>query len=198
MRWTIRPTGHIICTLTISGFLYFIFRSATAFWVSFLSGILMDIDHILDYYIQKKITLRMRKIYLWHIKNDYDFLFLYLHSLELVVMLWVAIFVFKLGIFWIALAIGMTQHIILDIFFNPIYTYAYLFLYRLAKGFKKEYILKSTYLKNSWFYCILLLADKGKPRETGGRKATGLNPVVEVRWGRAAGLPKDGEGERRQ
>lgn len=148
MRCVIRPTGHIICALTISGLLYFIFSSGMAFCVSFLSGILMDIDHILDYYIQKRITLRMRKIYIWHIKNDYEFLFLYLHSLELVVMLWVAIFVFKLGIFWIALAIGMTQHIILDIFFNPIYTHAYLFLYRLSKGFRKEYILKSTYLKN--------------------------------------------------
>lgn len=116
--------------------------------MSFVAGILIDIDHVLDYYIQKGITLKIKNIYLWHIKTKYKFLFLYLHSLELLAMLWAGIFLFKLGIFWVALAVGVTQHIILDIFFNPINSYAYFLSYRIIKGFKKEYILKNDFLKS--------------------------------------------------
>lgn len=74
-------------------------------------------------------------------------MFLYLHSLELLAALWAVIILFKPDIFWVALAIGMTQHMILDIFSNPIYVYGYLLSYRIMRGFRKEYILKRAVLE---------------------------------------------------
>jgi hypothetical protein len=104
----------------------------------------MDIDHILDYYLQNGITLKIKKIYFWYAHNQYRFLFVYLHSLELVTLFWLGISIFKLGIFWVALAVGVTQHIVLDLIFNKdtVYSYSYLLSYRLIKKFKKEDLLR--------------------------------------------------------
>jgi len=120
------------------------FKSKAAFFVSLVTGILIDIDHILDYYIQQQITLRIKTIYLWCIEKRFKLVFLYCHSLELVFILWIAIRLFKLGIFWVALTIGLTQHLVLDIIFNRsiIYPYSYFLSFRIVKRFKKEDLLR--------------------------------------------------------
>ena len=63
--------------------------------------------------------------------------------MELVFLLWIIISVFKLGIFWIAFAVGLTQHMILDLLFNrQLNIYTYFLIFRIMKGFKKENILR--------------------------------------------------------
>lgn len=131
----------------MSGFLYFFYKSAALFLTSFVAGTLIDIDHVFDYYIQEGVTFKIKTIYAWNKKSEYKYLFLYFHSVELLIMLWAGIFLFRLSIFWVVLTIGLTQHILLDIFFNPIHSYAYFLSYRIMKGFKKEYILKNEFLK---------------------------------------------------
>lgn len=118
---------------------YLIFKSGAAFFVSFAAGILIDIDHILDYYMQQRVTLRIKEIYRWCEEWKSKFVFIYFHSLELIFILWVVIVYFKMGIFWIAFAIGITQHIFLDILFNrAIYAYSYFLSFRIIKGFRSE------------------------------------------------------------
>ena len=143
-RSIIKPTGHIICTLTISGLLYLILKSSAAFFVSLSAGILIDIDHILDYYIQQGITLKVNKIYFWCLENKFRLLILFFHSLELIFLFWVTILLFKLGIFWVAFAIGLTQHMVLDILFNnrDIYPRSYFLTFRIIKRFKREELLR--------------------------------------------------------
>jgi hypothetical protein len=70
---------------------------------------------------------------------------LFFHSLELVLLLWVTISILKLGLHWIAFAIGITQHIILDMLFNKdmIYAYSYLLSYRIMRRFRSEDLLKN-------------------------------------------------------
>lgn len=102
----------------------------------------MDIDHILDYYLQEGMTLKLKNIYVWFIEERYDRIFLYMHSLELLISFWFVILVLHLGPSWIALALGLTLHIILDIFFNKAYFFSYFFLFRLIKNFKKEALFK--------------------------------------------------------
>lgn len=138
-RSIIKVAGHIICTVTISGFVYLTFHTAVSFFASLLAGILIDIDHLLDYYLQRGFSLRMKNIYIWFCDKKYKFVFIFFHSLELILLLWVAISVFKLGMLWVAFAIGLTQHIIIDIFSNrELTSYAYLLSYRVIKGFKKK------------------------------------------------------------
>lgn len=143
-RYAIRPSRHIIYTLTISGAVYLVFKSLSTFFASLVAGILIDLDHILDYCLQQGLTLKVKYIYFWCIEKRYKFLFLFFHSIELVFIIWFVINVFKLGIFWIAFAIGITQHMLLDIIYNRklMHNYAYFLSYRMLKNFKKENLFK--------------------------------------------------------
>jgi len=142
-RYIIRPAGHAIATLAISGLVYLTFRSTTAFFASLFAGILIDVDHILDYYLQRGVTLKIRKIYFWCAEKQFDFIFLFFHSFELVFLLWSIISLFRLGIFWFAFAIGITQHMVLDILFNrSLNVYCYFLSFRIVKKFRKGNILK--------------------------------------------------------
>jgi len=109
-----------------------------------LAGIFIDVDHIFDYYLQRGITLKIKSIYSWCLEREFNFLFLFFHSLELVFLLWIAISVFKLGIFWVAFAIGITQHMVLDILFNKdvVYSYSYFLTFRIMKKFRKKNIFR--------------------------------------------------------
>ncbi|MDD5432986.1 MAG: hypothetical protein PHO70_08425 [Candidatus Omnitrophica bacterium] len=139
-----KPVGHIVCTAVVSSVVYLFFKSFSAFVISFVSGVLIDVDHIFDYYLQERPTLKLREIYSWCINKRFSLLFLFFHSLELIVLLWVIVYVFKLGVFWIAFSIGITQHMILDLIFNraEIHSYSYFLSYRLLKGFRKEPLMK--------------------------------------------------------
>jgi len=128
--------------LTISGLIYFVFKSPGAFFVSLAGGILIDLDHVYDYYLQEGMTLNIKKIYSWCAEKKHKTIHLFLHSIEFIFMLWACVSLFKLGIFWIAFAVGLTQHIILDILANQIYPYAYFFSYRFIKGFRTERLIK--------------------------------------------------------
>lgn len=139
-----RLKGHIIITLTISGILYFIYNSFSVFISSLIGGILIDIDHLLDYYIHRGMDFKIRDFFNWCYENQWDTLILFFHSIELMFILWLIISIFNLGIFWIGLAIGISQHIILDIIFNSemINIFSYFFIFRFIKGFRREYIMR--------------------------------------------------------
>ncbi len=144
LKWRqfIKVSGHIICSLAISGIIYFVFKSLALFFVSLAAGVLIDIDHILDYYIQEGVTFKIKNIYRWCAEMKLRFLFIFFHSFELIFLFWVIIYKFKLGIFWIVFAVGLTQHFMLDILFNPIHSYSYFLSYRIMRGFKREYLLR--------------------------------------------------------
>ncbi|MBI4972882.1 MAG: hypothetical protein HZC16_03590 [Candidatus Omnitrophica bacterium] len=103
---------------------------------------MIDADHLLDYYLQEGLSLKIKNIYLWHSQRKARFIFLFYHSLELVLLLWVIISVFRLGLNWIALGLGITQHMVLDILTNPLYSCTYFLSYRLFKGFKREHLAR--------------------------------------------------------
>lgn len=71
----------------------------------------------------------------------FDRFYLLLHSFEFVFMLWIFIWVFSLSEAWIAVAVGMSQHLVLDRLTNPLRIGGYFFLYRLVHGFKKEFVI---------------------------------------------------------
>lgn len=92
--------------------------------------------------MQESFTLKIKNIYSWCLETRSRFFFLFFHSFELIFLFWFIIYKFKLGIFWIVFAVGLTQHFMLDILFNPLYTYSYFLSYRIIRGFKKEYLLR--------------------------------------------------------
>ena len=68
--------------------------------------------------------------------------YLLLHSYEILIVLWAAIIILGLSNIWKAVAIGFTQHIILDNITNPIRRMGYFLSYRASKNFDSKLLLK--------------------------------------------------------
>lgn len=128
------------------------FKSFGCAVLSFIAGVVIDADHFLDFFLNHPFTLKFSRIYDAFEKQDLSRLYLVLHSYEILVILWLSIYAFSMSASWIALAIGLTQHIIFDIFTNPIRVNGYFFTYRLCKGFKKEMIFSNTKGAEKWPY----------------------------------------------
>jgi hypothetical protein len=137
-----KPIGHIAISSVVSVFVYYFFKSFPAAFASFLTGTLIDFDHFFDYYANHHFTLSLRKVYEASEATNFKKLYLLLHSYELVVILWLAITILSLGPIWKGVAIGLTQHMIVDQFTNPMTFKGYFLIYRIAKGFKKEKVTR--------------------------------------------------------
>lgn len=133
-----KPAGHIAISGVISILVGYFFRSIPAGIASFMTGTLIDFDHYFDYYANHHFTLSLRKVYEASEATDFTHLYLLLHSYELVAILWIACLIFSLGPVWKGIAIGLTQHMIVDQFTNPMTFKGYFLSYRILKGFKKE------------------------------------------------------------
>lgn len=138
-----RPIAHVVTSGIISALVWAYFRSFGCAAISFLAGVFIDLDHLIDYYTQHKFTLKLKRIYCACRRIRFKRLYLLAHSYELIVALWIAIWAFSLSNAWKALAIGMTQHLIFDQITNPINTFGYFLTYRILKGFRKELILQN-------------------------------------------------------
>ncbi len=110
--------------------------------MSILAGVLIDLDHLIDYYVNHKFTLNLSAVYDACVNVDLRTLHFPLHSYELAVLAWVFISAFCLGSLWVSAAAGFTQHIIADQISNPVEVFGYFFLYRLVHGFRTERIMK--------------------------------------------------------
>lgn len=141
-----KPPLHIAASAAISFVVYLYFKSVSCAIISFLSGILIDLDHILDFclgYGIKRYNLFFKKIYAVDLKK----LILFFHSYEIVILLWLGIAIIPLGKYWISFTVGLTQHLLFDQFINPITFRGYFLLYRIYHKFDAEKIINKSLLE---------------------------------------------------
>lgn len=125
--------------------MYFIWGSVSGCLSAILSGVLLDIDHFLDYGIEygfNPFNFSLHKLYGMGETLNIKRLFLVLHSFELLVLFWLSVFIFKWGIFWIALGLGITAHMFFDQIINRTYWFTYFLLLRATKGFRAKEIFR--------------------------------------------------------
>jgi hypothetical protein len=118
------------------------FKSFECAIASFISGIAIDIDHLIDYYSGHGFSLDFIEIYRTCLDMRLKKFYLILHSYEILILLWMAIIILDLSIVWRAVAIGLTQHVLLDNITNPIRGLSYFMTYRAAKRFDSALLLK--------------------------------------------------------
>jgi hypothetical protein len=138
----VKPLAHIAVSGVISFIVWAYFKSFGCALVSFATGVFIDLDHLVDYYANHRFTLSAKRIYCACIRIRFKRLLLLLHSYEILLALWIAIYVFSLSDIWKAAAIGLTQHVIFDQVTNPINTFGYFLTYRMAMGFSRDRIIR--------------------------------------------------------
>jgi hypothetical protein len=141
-------SSHISISALVAAGIWYFTGSLLAGFLCFISGGLIDADHILEYAINygwKGLTIkkvydasqqsRSRK------KVGYKKLHLIFHSVELLGLLWI-LYIITNSIYIFALAIGMTIHLIMDYAGNRVYPLSYFFVWRAIKGFDAHKITK--------------------------------------------------------
>lgn len=138
-----RPISHVLISGGVTAIFSLWARSWTAALACFLSGILIDLDHHLDYFLaRKKLPFNYKKVVHFLMNENYPKVKVFLHSYELIALWWVAIFVFGLNYVWKGVAIGFTTHILCDVFANPLKPSSYFLTYRILNRFERERLFK--------------------------------------------------------
>ncbi len=126
---------HITISLFFSVFLFAISKFWIIFGSSLISGILIDIDHVLDYFMAYGINLRVKQFF--EVCHSLKILRVRLifHSCELLFLLSISSFFVKWNPWLVGTIVGFTQHIVLDQVFNNSNKWTYFFLWRLKNDF---------------------------------------------------------------
>lgn len=139
------PVKHIVASSVIAAAFYYFTKSFWPSVVCFASGFLIDSDHYLDYYFNTgRMFVSLREVYLYCVNLRYKKSYLIFHSHDLIILFWICIGIFDLNIYWIALALGLTQHLVLDQMFNRDLTmpFSYFLIYRIIKRFNTKLLFK--------------------------------------------------------
>lgn len=114
--------------------------------VCFLSGIFIDIDHFIDYWIVKRelfFTFKELDAFFTYVPEGQ--LRLLFHSYELLLILWLVWLFDTTNMIMLGLVSGMSLHMFMDFFVNPVKPLAYFFIYRFKHKFEKESIFVEHY-----------------------------------------------------
>ena len=144
-----RPIMHAAVSFSLGAVLWFFTKSLYAGLICFLSGVLIDGDHIVEYLIHHRSKgLTIRKVCqacedTTKGEGEYRFpkLYLFLHTWELVIIICIAAAYVK-NIYLAAFAMGYASHLILDSTKNPAYPYAYFIIWRIIKNFHTHHLLR--------------------------------------------------------
>ena len=145
-----QPSRHIIVSIPLSIAVGYFTKSIIASGLCFFSGVLIDIDHLIEYVIHFGLrTFNLREIYQACEKmadseeeGGVKRLYLIFHAVEIAALLWGASAVFK-NVFVFAAALGYSVHLFMDLKFNhQVKPMAYFLLWRMKHGFSTASLLK--------------------------------------------------------
>ena len=138
-----RPTYHVILSGGVTAVFSIWVRSWDALAACFLSGIFIDLDHHLDYFIAtKKIPFSYSKLLNFFQSDKWSKVYFFLHSYEVISLIWVSIFVFDLNAVWLGVAVGFTGHLFCDEIANPLSPLSYFLIYRAKNRFDRKAFFK--------------------------------------------------------
>ena len=147
-----RVRAHITTSIILSAILYLIFKSIPMSISAFLSGVLIDLDHVLECYMNFGPRFNMFNTIKVCESCQLKKAHLFLHSYELLLILAFVIYWQNLGQIWYGIAIGLTMHILLDMMFNCLYPNSLFFVKRWKVGFDALKIIdiEAQKLKNKY------------------------------------------------
>ena len=141
VRTKMKLRSHVIASIIFSTLFFVAFKSWTIATVSFFSGVLIDIDHVFDYFLEFRKRFEVKEFFDVHHNRKILFYMAIFHSWELLALLSICAFLMSWNPWIVGTIIGFTQHIILDQIFNKnLNRLMYFFFWRMKKSFNMNKI----------------------------------------------------------
>jgi len=138
-----RPTQHIIISTGVGVLVSLWLKSWAAGVACLIGGVLIDLDHVVDYVIAKKeITFDYKKFVDYCDNDTTGRIYLILHSWEALIIMWLFI---PLEPIFIGALVGITVHLMCDQFSNPLAPLCYFISYRSKHGFERSKLFCQKY-----------------------------------------------------
>ena len=138
-----KPQYHVVSSALIAGVLYLFFKSWSMALSCFISGILIDIDHIYDYLREYGMPFMVKKFFTEVYSDNIPRLTLIFHSWELVLLIGIIAWVYNGNPWFAGIFVGLGQHIVLDKLNNGERLRSYSFIWRWKKQFEFEAVFSN-------------------------------------------------------
>ena len=126
---------HVVVAGAFAGGLYAATGSWPATLTCFVSGVLIDVDHLLDYTLEHYESFGIRHFFATWDSGSLRRAYLVFHSWELFIALALATALMGWNLFVLGLAVGVGHHLVFDqIAYRP-HPLAYSFFWRWWNGF---------------------------------------------------------------
>ena len=123
-------------------------KSFSCALICFLTGILIDIDHLFEYIKDVGWNLNLKQFFKFCYELKYERLYLLLHAYEYLFLIAIIIIISDFNHLAIAVGIGYMQHLIFDQVVNPVRPMTYFISYRLKNRFSKQRLLKDDFFSS--------------------------------------------------
>lgn len=130
---------HIAISIGVSALVWACFRSSAAAMACFLTGVFLDIDHLIDYVVNYGLQFRVKRFFKAFEYEAFENIFIFLHSWEFIIIYLVLLWLIDWKPVAIGAVIGIIVHLLLDHFFNNHSKWAYFLSYRLFHRFSGKH-----------------------------------------------------------
>lgn len=136
-----RLTGHVIASLATGGAAYAATGSVPLALAAGASGVAIDTDHWVDYWVRFGPRLSLRRFFAYHYGHRQRLIVVPLHSVELWTIWWAAALWGLANPVWVGVGLGCTVHLLIDQVTNGVRPLGYFLIYRLLHRFGVRAIL---------------------------------------------------------
>jgi hypothetical protein len=126
---------HTAFSITIAGILYMIFKSWGLAIACLVSGIFIDLDHIIDYIREHGWPFKIKDFFQVHHKCQFNQIVLVWHGWEWIILWAAAAWLTGWNPWMTGALIGMSQHMLLDTLYNTSNLFTYSFIWRWKQNF---------------------------------------------------------------
>ena len=131
------PKYHLITSLILSTVVLFITNNYYYSLTVLFFGVMLDLDHIIDYFIlyNKKLDF---KIIMCGMYNNKTKVYVFFHSYELLLLICLAAYLLGFPDYIFYIMLGFLSHITLDLIEYPLKFYYYFLSYRMIIKFRHD------------------------------------------------------------
>lgn len=126
---------HVVVSLGVGAIIYAVFKSLGLALAFALSGIFIDLDHFIDYWVQAGFSLKIKEFFDFCYGRKFHKSYLLLHGWEWLVLLLVGSWLSGWNAWVLGTLAGFGLHLVMDQLANGPSLFGYSLVYRCNKKF---------------------------------------------------------------